>query len=92
MGMRKAIGIRELKNNLSAYLREVRGGTCILVLDRNRVVGELIQPSDHVTPLRTLSNLGEWTEKGYLHLPKSKRQKCPPSPLKSPSGLSLKLL
>ena len=40
----KAVGIRELKNRLSEYLRMVRGGEEILVTDRGEVVAELRKP------------------------------------------------
>ena len=37
----KAIGIRQLKNRLSEYLRQVRDGERVLVTDRGKVVAEL---------------------------------------------------
>jgi antitoxin (DNA-binding transcriptional repressor) of toxin-antitoxin stability system len=40
----RAVGIRELKNRLSEYLRMVRRGEEILVTDRGVVVAELRQP------------------------------------------------
>lgn len=40
----KAVGIRELKAHLSAYLRDVQRGETVLVTDRGRVVAELRQP------------------------------------------------
>jgi antitoxin (DNA-binding transcriptional repressor) of toxin-antitoxin stability system len=36
-----AVAVRELKNRLSAYLRDVARGETILVTDRRRVVAEL---------------------------------------------------
>jgi antitoxin (DNA-binding transcriptional repressor) of toxin-antitoxin stability system len=39
--MTQSVGIRELKNNLSKYVRQVRSGATIMVLDRGEVVGEL---------------------------------------------------
>lgn len=44
----KAVGVRELKNRLSEYLRLVRGGEEILVTDRGEVIAELRQPSPRV--------------------------------------------
>jgi antitoxin (DNA-binding transcriptional repressor) of toxin-antitoxin stability system len=44
----KAVGVRELKNRLSEYLRMVRNGEEILVTDRGEVVAELRQPSPRV--------------------------------------------
>jgi len=46
----KAVAVKELKNRLSSYLREVREGEVVLVTDRGRVVAELRQPSSG-TPL-----------------------------------------
>ena len=40
----KTVGVRELKNRLSEYLREVRAGESILVTDRGEVVAELSAP------------------------------------------------
>ena len=40
----KTVGVRELKNRLSEYLRHVRAGEGVLVTDRGEVVAELIPP------------------------------------------------
>jgi len=42
--------VRELKNRLSAYLREVAQGEIVLVTDRGRVVAELRRPSTSLQP------------------------------------------
>ena len=39
-----AVGIRDLKNRLSEYVRLVRAGEVVLVTDRGEVVAELRQP------------------------------------------------
>jgi prevent-host-death family protein len=44
----KTVGVRELKDRLSEYLREVRSGECVLVTDRGEVVAELSAP-DYAT-------------------------------------------
>ncbi|HEX9755137.1 MAG TPA: type II toxin-antitoxin system prevent-host-death family antitoxin [Gemmatimonadales bacterium] len=44
----KAVGVRELKNRLSEYLRRVRGGEEILVTDRGEVIAELRRPGPRV--------------------------------------------
>lgn len=41
----RAVAVKELKNRLSSYLREVKGGEVFLVTDRGRVVAELRQPT-----------------------------------------------
>lgn len=38
------VGLRELKNRLSEYVREVRSGEGVLVTDRGEVVAELVPP------------------------------------------------
>jgi prevent-host-death family protein len=40
----RTVGVRELKNRLSEYLREVRRGESVLVTDRGKVVAELSPP------------------------------------------------
>jgi antitoxin (DNA-binding transcriptional repressor) of toxin-antitoxin stability system len=42
----KAVGLRELKNRLSWYIRHVRGGHTVAVTDRGHVVAELRPPSE----------------------------------------------
>ena len=42
----KAVGIRELKNRLSQYIRLVRRGETVLVTDRGAVVAELRPPGE----------------------------------------------
>lgn len=39
------VGIRELKNNLSRYIRRVAAGERLAVTDRGRVVAELTPPA-----------------------------------------------
>ena len=41
----KAVGIRELKDRLSEYLRKVQAGEVVLVTDRGRIVAEIREPS-----------------------------------------------
>lgn len=40
----KTVGLRELKNRLSEYVRQVRSGEGVLVTDRGEVVAELVPP------------------------------------------------
>ena len=40
----KTVGVRELKNRLSEYIRHVRAGESVLVTDRGEVVAELAPP------------------------------------------------
>ena len=40
----KSVGVRDLKNRLSEYIRQVRAGESVLVTDRGEVVAELAPP------------------------------------------------
>jgi prevent-host-death family protein len=46
MYMDRTVGIAELRQNLSRYLRRVENGERLLVTDRNRPVAELGPPPD----------------------------------------------
>lgn len=45
----KTVAVKELKNHLSVYLREVASGEVVLVTDRGRVVAELRRPTIALT-------------------------------------------
>jgi len=89
----KTVGIKELKNNLSSYLREVRNGTTVLISDRNNIVCELREPygriniSGAVNPL-----LLDWVESGVVSLPVIEKQPLQPSFVSLPSGVARGLL
>ena len=62
----RSVGIRELKNRLSHYIRLVRKGEVIQVTDRGTVVAELLPPGaggvDHADPdVEALRRLGDFT-------------------------------
>ncbi|MEO5964848.1 MAG: type II toxin-antitoxin system prevent-host-death family antitoxin [Candidatus Limnocylindrales bacterium] len=40
----ETVGIRELKNRLSLYVRKVEAGDVVIITDRGRVVAELVPP------------------------------------------------
>ena len=62
----KAVAVRELKNRLSAYLREVAAGEVVLVTDRGRVVAELRRPSTEGLPSPVEQALGRLVAAGVL--------------------------
>ena len=45
----KTVGVRELKNRLSEYIRHVRAGESVMVTDRGDVVAELTPPGHGAT-------------------------------------------
>src|SRR4029077_16044019 len=64
----KAVAVRELKNRLSAYLREVASGEIVLVTDRGRVVAELRRPSVEGLASPAEQALGRLVAAGVLTL------------------------
>jgi len=95
LGMKrlKTVGIKELKNNLSAYLREVRSGARVFVSDRNSIVAELHEPYAQGAAGKVANPLlMEWAEAGLITLPAIEKQPLPVSPVKRRAGISLALL
>jgi len=93
MAGRKTVGIKELKNNLSAYLREVREGTRVLVSDRDQVVAELHEPGAvYVTEEDPNPVLAAWARAGIVTLPTSRKTPTRKSPMRLPKGTAARLL
>jgi antitoxin (DNA-binding transcriptional repressor) of toxin-antitoxin stability system len=67
----KTVGIRDLKNRLSEYVREVRGGEEILVTDRGKVVAELRPPTPPVARASIHPGLAALARRGVLVLGKA---------------------
>jgi antitoxin (DNA-binding transcriptional repressor) of toxin-antitoxin stability system len=89
----KTVGVKELKNNLSAYLREVRSGTTVLVSDRDTIVAEIHEPYARSVPDEALNPLLlELAEAGLVSFPKTGKISLQVSPVKSPAGTSMRLL
>jgi antitoxin (DNA-binding transcriptional repressor) of toxin-antitoxin stability system len=65
----KEVGIRELKNRLSEYIRQVREGEVIMVTDRGEVVAELRSPQIASELERKYPALAEMARKGLVRLP-----------------------
>ena len=63
----KTVGIRELKNRLSEYLREVRSGERVLVSDRGLIVAEL-REANAVVGEGVPSGLAALAKDGHLTL------------------------
>ncbi len=87
----KTVGVKELKNRLSAYLRDVREGTRVLVADRNTVIAALQQPGDPVAGTME-PTLADWVEHGVVSLPTAPKQPLPASPLRLPDGTGRRIL
>lgn len=89
----KTVGVKDLKNNLSAYLREVRRGTRVLVTDRNAIVAELHEPgARYDAALSTDPILTGWVDSGVVRLPSRPKSPLPTSPVSLPDGTARVLL
>ncbi len=88
----KTVGVKALKNNLSAYLKEAQSGTLVLVTDRDRVIAELRHPSVEVLHREKVELKSEWIEKGMLTMAKKSTRALPVSPIALPGGTSLRLI
>lgn len=62
------MGIRELKNRLSAYLRLVRDGEVVQITDRGTVIAEIRPPSQPADASRYPNGLLELAREGELTL------------------------
>jgi prevent-host-death family protein len=52
------VGVRELRQNLSVYLRRVKAGEALEVTERGNVVALLVPLPEHATPLQRLVAAG----------------------------------
>lgn len=90
----KTVGVKELKNNLSAYLREVKRGTLVYVAERDRIIAELREPGT-VYAAGPSDNpvLERWVREGKVKLPTRRRTgPVERTGLKSPPGSAQQLL
>lgn len=62
----RAVGLRNLKNHLSEYVRLAASGETVLVTDRERVVAELIPPREGRAETPQDALLAEAVRKGWL--------------------------
>lgn len=89
----KTVGIKDLKNNLSAHLRDVKRGTRILVADRDRVVAELREPgATYSVGEGDNPVLERWVREGKVTLPTRPRGPVKRTGWKSPAGTAQRLL
>jgi prevent-host-death family protein len=64
----RTVGLRELKNRLAEYVREVRSGEGVLVTDRGDVVAELVPPGQSTAHNAAPSGLVSLARAGRLTL------------------------
>lgn len=62
------VGLRELKNRLAEYIRQVRAGGAVLVTDRGTVVAEIVPPGGAAVRAAATPGLAALAAKGELTL------------------------
>jgi antitoxin (DNA-binding transcriptional repressor) of toxin-antitoxin stability system len=62
----RAVGIKDLKNKLSEYVRIAAGGETVLVTDRDRVVAELGPPLPGRAQTLDDARLADAVRKGWI--------------------------
>jgi antitoxin (DNA-binding transcriptional repressor) of toxin-antitoxin stability system len=65
---KKSVGLRELKNGLSAYVRKVRAGESFLITDRGEVVAEINPPGQAASRDDVPPGLAELARQGLVTL------------------------
>jgi antitoxin (DNA-binding transcriptional repressor) of toxin-antitoxin stability system len=88
----QTVGIRELKNRLSEYLREVRLGTTVLVTDRGVVVAEIREPETRHGRTAESGLMASWVEQGRVRAPVSAKKPVGPTSVRLPEGVARSLL
>jgi len=88
----KTVGIKSLKNSLSAYIREVRRGTRILVADRDRVVAEIHEPLASYETGSPDPVVAGWVRDGILIPPSAPKAPLPVSRVRLKEGLARRIL
>jgi prevent-host-death family protein len=72
----EVVGIKELKNNLSRYLREVKAGEELLVSERGRVVARIIPAGKGKSS--EVEELYDLARRGLVRLPEVPLEPVPP--------------
>lgn len=62
----RAVGIKELNNRLSEYVRLAESGETVLVTNRDRIVAEMGPPRKTGNPLEDNPRLAELVRKGVI--------------------------
>jgi len=88
----KTVGIRKLKDSLSAYIRAARKGSVILVTDHGTVVAEIRKPQKEYSQIKRNALRQDWIDSNKLHVPSEDRKRVTESSVSLPAGTSNRLL
>jgi antitoxin (DNA-binding transcriptional repressor) of toxin-antitoxin stability system len=89
----KTVGVRELKNRLSEYLRHARAGEGVLVTDRGEVVAEIGPPGHGAVDASVPPGLVALSKRGLVTLAsRGDTRAYPPLPRRSRRHRAAELL
>lgn len=88
----KTVGIKELKNNLSAYIKDVQRGVRVLVTDRNYVVAELREPYSSAPEQEKNPLYAQQIREGNIRPALRPKTPCTKTGVKLPEGMALAIL
>ena len=88
----KTVGVRDLQNQLSAHLREVKAGNRVLVTERSTVIAELRPPGAEDQRSGVPSTMDDWVHAGRLVSPRSAKTPLPASPIRTAEGTAQRLM
>jgi prevent-host-death family protein len=88
----KTVGIRKLKNSLSAYLKEVQNGVVLIVTDHGKSVAEIRTPQKEYDLIKIEKLKQEWIDSNKIRLPVNEKNIIHSSPVTLPEGTSSRLL
>ncbi len=74
----RIVGIKDLKNQLSEYVRAAAAGETLLVTDRNRVVAELVPPASGRSAALGDAMLADAVRQGWITPPPLAASGVPP--------------
>lgn len=77
-----SVGIKELKNNLSRYLRSVKKGDEVLITERGRTIARIVREHSKKKSIREA--LSDLVERGLISLPEQSIDKQIPTPTEVP--------
>jgi prevent-host-death family protein len=76
----QTVGIKTLKDNLSAYVRAAQAGETVLVTDRGKVIAELVPPRAPSVTTSAAELLAQLALEGIV-TPAKRRSAAPPAPM-----------
>jgi antitoxin (DNA-binding transcriptional repressor) of toxin-antitoxin stability system len=75
--MAATVGVRDLKNSLSRWLRLVRGGESVIVLDHGRPIAVISAAGGTRAPRSTAEHLASLAARGIVTLAVPRRSRRP---------------